>query len=228
LRLTCRANAKLGSQVFNTLSKFQPYVNAKRVAVYLSMPGGEIQTDSIVRHAISSGKQVFVPYLHKSGLPPASEGPMRIMDMVSLHDVEDYESLQRDKWGIPSIDPQTVHQRQRSVGELDGKRSDDASLDLILMPGVAFDTDPASGTVRRLGHGKGFYDYFLHRYALAATEADMASNGRPAVLLYALGLREQFLPPSSEESVPVGPHDQPLDGVFLGDGEIKESSSHTA
>lgn len=191
------------------------------------MPGGEIQTDSIVRHALSSGKQVFVPYLHKSGLA-ASEGPTRLMDMVSLNDIADYESLQPDKWGIPSIDPRTVHQRQRSVGELDGKRSDDASLDLILMPGVAFDTDPTSGTVRRLGHGKGFYDYFLHRYALAATETDMASNGRPAVLLYALGLREQFLPPSSEESVPVGPHDQPIDGVFLGDGGIKESSLQTA
>ncbi|KAI0132125.1 hypothetical protein BJ170DRAFT_232246 [Xylariales sp. AK1849] len=211
------------SQVFNSLSNSGPYVNAKRIAVYLSMPRGEIQTDPIVRHALSSGKQVFVPYLHKSGLS-SSEGPTRLMDMVSLRDVSDYECLQRDKWGIPSVDPATVNERQRSVGELDGKRSDDASLDLILMPGVAFDTDPKSGAVRRLGHGKGFYDYFLHRYALAASEAEMASDGRPAVLLYALALREQFLPASSEESVPVGPHDQPIDGVFLGDGEITESS----
>jgi 5-formyltetrahydrofolate cyclo-ligase len=189
------------------------------------MPGGEIQTDSIVRHAISAGKQVFVPYLHKSGLS-AGDGPPRLMDMVSLKDIEDYESLQRDKWGIPSIDPATVHTRQRSVGELDGKRSDDSSLDLILLPGVAFDRDPISGAIRRLGHGKGFYDYFLHRYTLATYEADdVASNSRPAVLLYALALREQFLPASSEESVPVGPHDQPIDGLFLGDGELKESST---
>lgn len=214
-----------GTQVCDALTKFSPYVNASKVAVYLSMPNGEIQTDSIVRHALASGKQVFVPYLHKSGLP-ASEGPARLMDMVSLRDVQDYESLQRDKWGIPSVDPATVDQRQRSVGELDGQSASDASLDLILLPGVAFDTDPASGAIRRLGHGKGFYDYFLHRYALAAPEADRASNGRPSVLLYALALREQLLPASSEEAVPVGPHDQPIDGVFFGDGQVKLSSGH--
>lgn len=193
--------------------------------MYLSMPNGEIQTDPIVRHALSSGKQVFVPYLHKSGLP-SGEGPARLMDMVSLRDITDYESLQRDKWGIPSVDEASVNERQRSVGELEGKCSHHVPLDLILMPGVAFDTDPQTGTIRRLGHGKGFYDYFLHRYALRATEEERSSDGHPSVLLYALALKEQFLPGSSGEAVPVGPHDQPIDGLFLGDGNYKQSS-HT-
>ncbi|KAI1214099.1 5-formyltetrahydrofolate cyclo-ligase [Annulohypoxylon truncatum] len=212
------------SKVFLSLSKFKPYVDAKRIAVYLSMPGGEILTDPIVRHALSSGKQVFVPYLHKSGLQPG-DGPTRLMDMVSLRDIEDYESLQRDKWGIPSIDAASIHERARSVGELDGNRSEDVSLDLVLLPGVAFDIDPHSKAIRRLGHGRGFYDYFLHRYTLAASPEEKTSNGRPAVLLYALALKEQFLFPSSGESVPVGPHDQPIDGLFLGDGQIKESAN---
>ncbi|OTB05454.1 hypothetical protein M426DRAFT_56804 [Hypoxylon sp. CI-4A] len=215
------------NRVFDSLCKFKPYVDAKRVAVYLAMPGGEIQTDPIVRHALSSGKQVFVPYLHRSGLQPG-DGPARLMDMVSLNDIEDYESLQRDKWGIPSVDAATVHERKRSVGELDGKRSEDVSLDLIILPGVAFDIDPQSKAIRRLGHGKGFYDYFLHRYALAATAEERKSGGRPAVLLYALALKEQLLSPSSEESVPVGPHDQPIDGLFLGDGQLKESAKNSS
>ncbi|RYP91404.1 hypothetical protein DL770_002449 [Monosporascus sp. CRB-9-2] len=208
--------------VFDSLSKFRPYVDAKTVGVYLSMPGGEIQTDHVVRHALRSGKQVFVPYLHKSGLPPG-EGPARLMDMVSLKGIEDYESLQRDKWGIPSVDAKSVNERQRSVGELNGNRPEDISLDLILMPGVAFDVDPRSGVIRRLGHGKGFYDYFLHRYALAAP-SEKAPDRRPTVLLYALALKEQLLSPDSGESVPVGPHDQPIDGVFLGDGKFIESA----
>lgn len=187
------------------------------------MPNGEIQTDPIVKHALSTGKQVFVPYLHKSGLPPG-EGPSRLMDMVSLRDLDDYESLQRDKWGIPSVNAATVNERQRSVGELGGRSSQDATLDLILLPGVAFDTDPDTGAIRRLGHGRGFYDYFLHRYALRSTDKDTASDGHPAVLLYALALREQLLEASSGESVPVGPHDQPIDGLFLGDGKLKRSS----
>ncbi|KAI0478981.1 5-formyltetrahydrofolate cyclo-ligase [Xylariaceae sp. FL0804] len=224
-RLSTLSQDSIASQscrVFDSLSRFKPYVDAKTIGVYLAMPGGEIQTDSIVKHALASGKQVLVPYLHKSGLPPG-EGPRRLMDMVSLKDIADYESLERDKWGIPSVDASTVNERQRSVGELDGKRSEDTSLDLILMPGVAFDVDPGSGAVRRLGHGGGFYDYFLHRYALA-TSAEMASsNGRPAVLLYALALQEQLLSPASGEAVPVGPHDQPIDGVLLGDGRVKVS-----
>lgn len=190
------------------------------------MPDCEVQTDAIVRHALVTGKQVFVPYLHKSGLP-AGEGPVRLMDMVSLRNIEDYESLQRDKWGIPSVDSATVHERQRSVGELDGERSADIPLDLILLPGVAFDLDPETGAVRRLGHGKGFYDYFLHRYALATNTGKTSSGGGPSVLLYALALKEQFLSPTSGETVPVAVHDQPLDGLILGDGQIKESAGNS-
>ncbi|KAI1499689.1 5-formyltetrahydrofolate cyclo-ligase [Biscogniauxia marginata] len=222
--LTQESIASQSTRVQESLSKFQPYIDAKAVGVYLSMPGGELQTESVVRHAIASGKQVFVPYLHRSGLPPG-EGPPRLMDMVSLKGIQDYESLQRDKWGIPSVDPATVNERKRSVGELGGERSEDISLDLILMPGVAFDVDPKTGHIRRLGHGKGFYDYFLHRYALA-TAAEKTLNSRPSVLLYALALKEQLLSPASDESVPVGPHDQPIDGLFLGDGQIKESAEN--
>lgn len=207
------------------------------------MPGGEVQTDAIVRHALAAGKDVFVPYLHRSGLP-AGEGPARLMDMVRLDGVADYEGLARDKWGIPSVDAATVGRRQRSVGEIDGAGGGggisagsgvhvpaDGPLDLILLPGVAFDIDPGSKAVRRLGHGKGFYDYFLHRYALATSssssssppESGQAGNENSGVLLYALALKEQLLSPESGESVPVGPHDQPIDGVFLGDGRLTQS-----
>lgn len=222
----------LGRAAFDCLSAFKPYQEAKRVGVYLSMPGKEIQTDLIVRHALASGKQVYVPYLHQSGLPPG-EWPARVMDMVSLKDIRDYESLQRDNWGIPSVDGATVHERHRSLGELNGerRRSADASspslLDLIILPGVAFDFDPDSGALRRLGHGKGFYDYFLRRYyALAAGEtAKTPSDHGPSVLLYALAFKEQLLSPASGEAIPVGPYDQPLDGIVLGDGQIKQSGS---
>jgi 5-formyltetrahydrofolate cyclo-ligase len=212
-----------GNAAFDALSKLKFYKEAKAVGVYLSMPGGEIQTEPIVRHALASGKQVFVPYLHKSGLAPG-QGPARLMDMVSLKDVLDYESLQRDRWGIPSVNSATIHERQRSIGELDGERSADVQLDLILLPGVAFDLDPETGAVRRLGHGKGFYDYFLHRYALATRSGIMSSNASPSVLLYALALEEQLLSPASGETVPVGPQDQPLDGIILGDGQIIHSA----
>lgn len=183
------------------------------------MPAAEVQTDAIVRHALAAGKQVFVPYLHKSPLQ-TPDTPARVMDMVHLRSVQDYEALQRDRWGIPSIDPATVDSRERILGSPGTAGAGTATIDLMLLPGVAFDVDDI-GRVRRLGHGKGFYDFFLNRY--------LARQGLPpsedtSLQLYALGLTEQLLSPESGYEVPVGPLDRCLHGLVLGNGEIKETA----
>jgi 5-formyltetrahydrofolate cyclo-ligase len=64
---------------------------------------------------------------------------------------------------------------------------------LILAPGLGFDRNR-----RRLGRGKGFYDRFLQR---------VSSTGVSARAI-GLAFTEQLV-----EAVPVGGHDQPLDGV---------------
>jgi 5-formyltetrahydrofolate cyclo-ligase len=174
------------------------------------MPATEIQTDAIVRHALGAGKHVYVPYLHKASDPEPGT-PARVMDMVHLRSIEDYEGLKRDAWGIPSIDPSTVHERRRILGGPDTHHSDQSTLDLMLLPGVAFDVDVDSGVVGRLGHGKGFYDFFLNRY--------MAKAKQP-LQLYGLALTEQILPESSEYRIPIGPYDRRLHGLILGDGNI--------
>ncbi|KAL2266974.1 hypothetical protein VTJ83DRAFT_4251 [Remersonia thermophila] len=202
--------------VRDTLKTLPAYADARRISVFLSMPTGEVQTDAIVRDALAAGKEVFVPYLHAH---PAHEPglPKRVMDMVRLRDLADYESLRPDAWGIPSIDPATVASRRRVLGEEGAAEPSDATLlDLVLVPGVAFDADPATGAIRRLGHGKGFYDYFFFRHGLKAQRLQTSSP----VLLVGLALSEQFLAPS-EGPVPVGPLDQELDGLVLGSGEIK-------
>lgn len=179
------------------------------------MPSAEIQTDAIVRHALGHGKQVFVPYLHKSTLD-IPDTPARVMDMVHLKSLQDYESLARDRWGIPSIDPSTVHERQRILGGPDAHHSDKSSLDLILVPGVAFDLD-SSGAVRRLGHGKGFYDFFLNRYfARAASHPEVSGD----LKLFGLALSEQLLDAETEGAVPTGQYDRGLNGLILGSGDI--------
>ncbi|CRK32392.1 hypothetical protein BN1723_014614, partial [Verticillium longisporum] len=207
--------------VFESLKTFSPYLNAERVSIFLSMPSGEIQTDAIVRHALSSGKQVFIPYLHKSPLGE-NDAPSRVMDMVRLRDLQDYESMQPDKWGIPSIDPTTIKDRQRILGGPDAHQSESTTLDMILMPGVAFDLDSETSQIRRLGHGRGFYDFFLQRYW---AKTALLRSGQPhAVQLYGLALSEQFVSPHSGGPVPVGQYDKNLHGLVLGNGEIKTSS----
>lgn len=213
--------------IYRALSKFPPFADARRVGVFLSMPAAEVQTDAIVRHALAAGKQVFVPYLHKPAatMKAGDYVPPRVMDMVQLHDVADYEALERDRWGIPSVPASSVLTRVRVLG--DGSQGTSqtqnegeempalSALDLILMPGVAFDVHPETRRIHRCGHGRGFYDYFLHRYALKiAAETPSPSQ---AVRLYGLALSEQVMP---AHSVPTGPHDQPLDGLITGDGDV--------
>lgn len=214
-------NNPVGTVALKTIIGLKGYREAKRIGIYLSMPTGEIQTDAIVRHALQSGKQVFVPYLHKSS-NPLSNTPKSVMEMVDLSSLSDYLSLKRDSWGIPTIGADTVDQREHILDDPNRKSE---ALDMILMPGVAFDTDADNNFIRRLGHGKGFYDYFLHRYV-----HDRPSNGSEAsngvginVLLYGLALKEQALVDAPDFSVPVGEHDHFLHGLVVGDGRLIES-----
>lgn len=210
----------IGNAAFQGITNFKPYQQAKRICIYLSMPTGEIQTDPIVRHALQSGKKVFVPYLHKPSSPPP-DTPRSVMDMVDLHSLSDYDGLKRDNWGIPTIGSDSVDQREHILGN---SRKESEGLDLILMPGVAFDIDPNTGFVRRLGHGKGFYDYFLHRYRESRGSHVKEPSTSPGtdVLLYGLALEEQFLTASTGPSVPVGEHDSLLHGLVVGRGQLLE------
>jgi 5-formyltetrahydrofolate cyclo-ligase len=201
--------------------EFKPYQESKRIGIYLSMPTGEIQTDPIVHHAIASGKKVFVPYLHKNRTP-SPDTPRSVMDMVDLSSLSDYDSMTRDSWGIPTIGADTIGQREHILKD---STNESEPLDMILMPGVAFDIDPKGGFIRRLGHGKGFYDYFLHRYMQCRglqVKGRLLNPGADG-LLYGLALKEQFLEVETELSVAVGEHDHLLHGLLVGDGRLLEA-----
>jgi 5-formyltetrahydrofolate cyclo-ligase len=195
------------------------------------MPSGEIQTDEIVRHALSAGKDVFVPYLHPYVLEKAQTGegggeaPRKVMDMVRLRGVEDYEGLKRDSWGIPTVTKEGVEGRERILDESGNanRRESMTRLDLMLIPGVAFEAEgDGTGSLKRLGHGKGFYDYFLHRYR--SFEEPGTEKVLPKMVVFGLALEEQLLRDGQELHVPTGPHDSLLDGLIVGNTQIIEAA----
>lgn len=140
----------------------EQYKTATSISVYLSIEGKEIQTARLIGDALRARKQVFVPYVHKA----ASAGSERtsVMDMLALNSIEDLESFQRDKWGIPSVPTDTVRDRKNCFGGIGtevpepDRKAVNGGVDLIVVPGMAFDRG-----LGRLGHGKGYYDQFLSR-----------------------------------------------------------------
>ncbi|KAJ3746708.1 5-formyltetrahydrofolate cyclo-ligase [Lentinula detonsa] len=158
-----------------------------RVSCYLSMPSGELDTSEIVTTILaSSDKSLFVPKISQNGA----------MELLKLDNQNDLDTLPSGKWGI----------REPSYESEAGSRLNaiDAGLDLILVPGVAFDR-----SMSRLGHGKGYYDRYIARYI---------ASGRPRPLLgehfkVGLGLRDQLL----DTAIPVEEHDYKMDMIVTPD-----------
>ncbi|KAF2805490.1 5-formyltetrahydrofolate cyclo-ligase-like protein [Mytilinidion resinicola] len=202
------------SNAVETLLSMPEYKAAKRISIYLSMPSGEISTSGIVHDALKQGKKVFIPYTYKMANPREGQ-PKSIMDMLELTSMNDFASLNPDGWGIPSLDKDSISQRENSFGgkgitdgSFEGWNEADSGLDLIVMPGMAFDS-----SLGRLGHGKGFYDFFLER---CQTHSMETTARKP--FLVGLALAEQLLP--VKESVPMDTTDWRLNALVLGTGKL--------
>ncbi|ERF76688.1 hypothetical protein EPUS_02227 [Endocarpon pusillum Z07020] len=197
-------------EVTDQVLKLPEFGHATRISVYLSMPKAELCTANIVREALSQGKRVFVPYIQKLSESTKSRS---YMEMFALHSQEDLDSLQPDAWGIPTLGRASLQRRENALGGLgpiegnDGENKDIfEGLDMVLLPGVAFDHSGG-----RLGHGKGFYDQFLQSYWEAASRNNI--NAKMPRLI-GLALKQQLLPPDT--TVPTSTDDWRVDQIITG------------
>ena len=148
--------------ILAALKKFSLYEQANTLMIYLSY-GSEVITDFIVKSAIEEGKNVVVPAIKNHG--------DSFMQAVRIIGLEDANQL---VYGI----------RQPEVN-LDDVASKD-SIDLALIPGIAFDL---SGY--RVGYGKGYYDRWLKDMPLSKT----------------VGIAYDF---QIMDKLPIGKHDLPI------------------
>ncbi|OCF44982.1 5-formyltetrahydrofolate cyclo-ligase [Kwoniella heveanensis CBS 569] len=177
--------------VLRILKEQEFFNKARTVGCYLSMKHGELRTDGIVDQL-----------LQRDALPSVSEvqATEPEMKMLKLYNPADLAACPLDKWGI--LDPGL--ERRDVEGTLrDDSMEVDEPLDLILIPGVAFDEE-----CNRLGRGKAYYDRFLLSY----------TSKKPSPLLVALALSPQILP--SGERVPTTELDFRLDGVISPEGIV--------
>lgn len=132
IQLVRAASLTIARELWN----LDAYRRAGRLMTYVAFKK-EVQTETIIREALSQGKQVAVPLCSK---PERRLIASRLLDFPG--------DLAAGTWGIPEPRPEALR-------PLDPK-----TLDLVLVPGVGFDRQGY-----RLGYGGGYYDRFLRRLA---------------------------------------------------------------
>ncbi|KAK9902126.1 hypothetical protein WJX75_005309 [Coccomyxa subellipsoidea] len=167
------------------------FQRSQRVGVYIHCaPLREVDTTKLVTAVTQAGdKRCYIPVVQDR------EANMRLVHLDTLDDLKP-----ASPFNILEPPPTYANGSPREdVLEMD------APLDLLLMPGLAFDRQG-----RRCGRGGGYYDKFLARCQQRAQQC-----GWDPPLLVALAYRAQMV-----EAVPMCPYDKSVDVVVTADGML--------
>ncbi len=163
---------ELSRHIISRLTALPEYERAATVMFYIDVRS-EVRTRFALEAAMRNAKRIVVPYC--AG------------DVLELFRLNAMEDLKIGTFGILEPLKRLRDQPDRTV--------DVGELDLILVPGVAFDRRGG-----RVGHGKGYYDKLLH-------------NARPDTPLIALAFQCQLF-----AKIPTEKHDVFMDKVITEKG----------
>ncbi|KAA1066860.1 5,10-methenyltetrahydrofolate synthetase [Puccinia graminis f. sp. tritici] len=161
-----------GEEVLKHLKSFNHYVDSDRVSCYKSMSSAELPTDSIIKNLLenSQKRNCFLPYIHYPSEPadPKKTGAHR-MEMLELKSWADFQTgLVPVSFSSSSSSPQVFQFDPAKIAGLENALPE--GLDLILLPGLAFDRFG-----NRLGRGKGYYDEYLNAYPSVASRPSITN-----------------------------------------------------
>jgi len=143
------------------------YEAAKCVMFYVDVRS-EVRTRQSLPAALASGKKIVVPY--------CVDGELELFWLENMDEL--------------SLGMYRILEPRAELREVPTKRVDVKELDLVMVPGVAFDRSGA-----RMGHGKGYYDKLLE-------------HARPDTPLIALAFECQMFP-----EIPTASHDVFMDKI---------------
>jgi len=161
---------EISKQICAAFMTLPEYVKAKTVMFYVDA-GSEVRTRHDLPAALASGKRIVVPYC----IVETNE--------LELFLLEEMSELVEGAYKI--LEPKA------ELRNLPAKRVQPEELDLVMVPGTAF--DPSGG---RMGQGKGYYDRLL-------------AHARVDAPLIALAFECQMFP-----AIPVSAHDVFMDKVL--------------
>ena len=129
---TAKKRADKSALIAKRVLLLAEYRHASTVMAYSSI-GSEVGTREIIAEALAAGKKVLLPKVARGKIVACEfEGSSTKLSKKS------------SEFSIPE--------------PVNCKRVKEGTIDLVLVPGVAFDSYG-----HRLGYGKGFYDEFLKR-----------------------------------------------------------------
>ena len=118
--------------IINKLLNTEEYKNAKTIMVYMDFKN-EVKTGALIDNAFKSHKRVVIPYTH-----------MEKVEVIPV-EISSLNDLVFSKYGY--LEPK----KEATNNPFPVK-----DIDLIVVPGVAFDR-----SCNRVGFGKGYYDKLL-------------------------------------------------------------------
>jgi 5-formyltetrahydrofolate cyclo-ligase len=159
---------ELSRVICDTFLALPEYAAARTVKFYIDVRA-EVRTRQSLPAALASSKKVVVPWCNAAG-------ELELFHLTDMNElaVGMYKILE------PKPELRTLPEKQVRPEE----------LDLVMVPGVAFDRSGG-----RMGHGKGYYDKLLQ-------------HARPDAPLVALAFECQLFP-----EIPVAPHDVFMDKI---------------
>ncbi|HVU89672.1 MAG TPA: 5-formyltetrahydrofolate cyclo-ligase [Pirellulales bacterium] len=158
----------LSEKIVERFMALPEYAAAGTVMFYVDVRT-EVRTRHSLPGALGHGKRIVVPY--------CVDGELELFLLENMDEL--------------SIGMYKILEPKPELRDAPGKRIDVKELDLVMVPGVAFDRRGA-----RMGHGMGYYDKLLE-------------HARPDAPLVALAFECQLFP-----EIPVGEHDIFMDKII--------------
>lgn len=158
---------EVSAQIVSTFMSLPEYAAAETIMFYIDVRD-EVRTRHALPAALSGDKRIVIPF--------CVDGELELFHLQSIDEL--------------SVGMYKILEPRAELREVASKRLQPADLDLIMVPGVAFDKQGG-----RTGHGKGYYDKLLE-------------HARPECPLVALAFECQIF-----AEIPMQDHDIYMDKV---------------
>jgi 5-formyltetrahydrofolate cyclo-ligase len=160
---------ELSAEICGKFAALPEYVRARTVMYYIDVRS-EVRTRHALPSTLTEGRKIVVPWCNERG-------------ELELFHLESMEELAVGMYKILEPKPE--------LRGLPAKQVKAEELDIVMVPGVAFDRTGA-----RMGHGKGYYDKLLQ-------------HARADAPLVALAFECQLF-----DGIPTAPHDIFMDLII--------------